>query len=541
MLWFGFLYNSFGVLTLIYLWIRSYYHDYNSDHDDPLLLLQSPSPQQQQEEDTTEQQDHVTVHNPIITNSLVTYILIMMIHAILALVPSPSRILSSFTFQIISLLSAIVCGISGAYLGIGIVTFTCTFSNPNWSIGPYITGQAMGGMILSTLDLWMKYHFDDDATMSTINISTNSNIHVDMGTFVYFMIGSCFLFLCLYLYHWLVEQQSQRMDFNVVTSNVITSTRINPTDTEQGEIILLEQNDDLSEPLLPSCSSSSTNRNDDSHDGGGIHNDDDHNDDDIHNHIQRQTWNRLKPVAISIFTCFFITITIFPSWITELKSIHANDSNDDAIYNRWTHDLYIPLLIVLFNTFDFIGRTMVGYTMKKMTLTSLSSISTVMQRYKMGSMFRMALLPLFWFLNHSSTTSSDTASTTTTTTIMTTIFKSDTFAMILSMIFAFTNGWISTGGFILANLALSHPFGGTTISSSSTPTMTTTTTTTTTTTNNNNNNSHHGTTNINHHNLKKWQEAASVILNFSVGLGLFGGSLCSFLFHWIGTRMIHSK
>ena len=512
MLWFGFLYNAFGVLTLIFLWIRSF--DSEETLEDGNLSTAATTAMTN--ENHTKQ---------MVTNAFLAYIIIMILNAVLALIPSP-KILSSCIFQIISLLSAIICGISGAYLSIGIVTFTSTFPYPHWSIGPYITGQAMGGVLLSTLDLYMQYQFHSNSPMDEDRHHLYDN-DTDMGTFVYFMTGSCFLSVCLYLYQWLEQQQLQQQ---LQQQHII----MDPPQTHDTEPFQVLENHDLSEPLLSSTvcttmdhvfteeSTTST-----AHDSWNVTSTTTSSSSSTHHNHQLDAWNRLKPIAISICTCFFTTITVFPSWITELKSTHANNND-----NRWTNDLFVPLLIVLFNTFDFLGRIMAGYRMKKYdfsrqeessTVSSLScSLSTMMERFKIGSMARMALLPFFWCLNTTMTheESMETHE----------FFKSDVFAILLSMIFAFTNGWISSGGFIVANLILvSEEYHlnpvSTDASSSTIPTNTTTTNTT---------------TNRNHHDSKRLQEAASVILNFSVGLGLLGGSLFSFVFHSIGKWMVQT-
>jgi hypothetical protein len=292
-------------------------------------------------------------------------------------------------------------------------------------------------------------------------------------------------------------------------------------DTEPFQVL---ENHDLSEPLLSSTARTTmddvgTEESSTVHDSWNVIS----TTSTHHHHHQEDAWNRLKPIAISICTCFFTTITVFPSWITELKSTHANNDDND---NRWTNDLFVPLLIVLFNTFDFLGRIMAGYRMKKYdflrleessTVSSLScSLSTIMERFKIGSMARMALLPFFWCLNTTMTHEESSMET------YDEFFKSDVFAILLSMIFAFTNGWISSGGFILANLVLvSEEYHSNPVSTDASSTIPTNTT-------------------RNQNDSKRLQEAASVILNFSVGFGLLGGSLFSFVFHSIGKWMVQS-
>ena len=509
MLWFGFLYNASGFVTLIAVWIHT---KRTNDASLPTTSTSSTS-----STSTSSTLGHPTKPTTV-SQSFLTYIIIMVLNAILSLIPSP-QMLPSLLFQIVSLLSGVICGISGAFLSIGIVAFTSTFPHPHWSIGPYITGQAMGGVVLSALDLSMQYHFhhrsydgdendNDDhdySHPSTMDHHDQNHQEDDnMGTFVYFMTGSFFLFVCWQLYLWLEQQQVQQQ-VQVVQQQHHHHHHLEDIDS----FTTMYEENDLSEPLLLSTNvipQDTTNAIVTSTSSNNITASDTCREEEMDSNIihssptiHQEAWNILKPISISICVCFFVTITIFPSWITELKSTHNECSGEKD--NRWTNDLFVPLFIVLFNTFDLFGRTMAGLVRNDSSQiveeSSLSSTSTIIHRFKIGSFARMAMLPFFWFLNTNMSNQYDDCSIVNNT-MSSRIFKSDIFAMALSTIFAFTNGWISSGGFILANLAISQ--------------------------------NDHDDDDYN----KKLQEAASVILNFSVGLGLLGGSLFSFVFHSIG-------
>ena len=76
----------------------------------------------------------------------------------------------------------------------------------------------------------------------------------------------------------------------------------------------------------------------------------------------------VKGPAFCIFFTFFVTLSLFPSWTSHLRSIHQCDgspggdqeSAPSSISKRLQNDLFTPFTFLLFNTGDLGGRLLAG-------------------------------------------------------------------------------------------------------------------------------------------------------------------------------------
>ena len=73
----------------------------------------------------------------------------------------------------------------------------------------------------------------------------------------------------------------------------------------------------------------------------------------------------VKGPAFCIFFTFFVTLSLFPSWTSHLRSIHqCDDSSSHAAVSdmarRLQNDLYTPFTFLLFNVGDLGGRLLAG-------------------------------------------------------------------------------------------------------------------------------------------------------------------------------------
>ena len=74
----------------------------------------------------------------------------------------------------------------------------------------------------------------------------------------------------------------------------------------------------------------------------------------------------VKSPAFCIFFTFFVTLSLFPSWTSHLRSTHQCDGSSDqstapsSIRKRLQNDLFTPFTFLLFNAGDLGGRLLAG-------------------------------------------------------------------------------------------------------------------------------------------------------------------------------------
>jgi hypothetical protein len=129
----------------------------------------------------------------------------------------------------------------------------------------------------------------------------------------------------------------------------------------------------------------------------------------------------IKGPVTCVFLTFTVTLTVFPSYISDLKSSHECE-NHIRLYN----DLYIPLSFVLFNVGDLIGRILAEYI-------PVDRIKNFSRKLVACAILRIALVPLF--LMCLTTTGKDNSM----------VIRSDIFSLSVQLLFAITNGlFVST-------------------------------------------------------------------------------------------------
>ena len=189
-------------------------------------------------------------------------------------------------------------------------------------------------------------------------------------------------------------------------------------------------------------------------------------------------WNFVYYPALAIFISFLVTLTLFPSWITKVQSIHmCHHQGTTTNHNRINNDLFVPITILIFNLGDLFGRIMAK------TVSVDNSKKFTFHLFLMA-MARFIFFPLFLLCNVPGKSIS-------------LLIASDTYFYILLLTFAISNGLLVTLAFMHAPQLLPS--------------------------------------NNNHHNHDEIQEVASTILTFAVSIGLLSGSTFSFLFNYIGT------
>ena len=123
---------------------------------------------------------------------------------------------------------------------------------------------------------------------------------------------------------------------------------------------------------------------------------------------------KIQHLALGVFNVFLVSLALFPA-------ITANITATSSSSSRFFGDLFVPFSFLNFNLFDFVGRTLAG-----VNHTALSERGLVI-----ASFSRWVFLPLF-MLCHVDKSSIPTA------------FKSDFFPIVFMVLFACSNGYLSS-------------------------------------------------------------------------------------------------
>lgn len=147
-----------------------------------------------------------------------------------------------------------------------------------------------------------------------------------------------------------------------------------------------------------------------------------------------------------IFLTFCITLGLFPSWTSGLRSIYDCRSNNhkrtspDSLLTRYSNDLYIPFTFVLFNVGDLLGRFMSSMSWFQMTAEPPASAPTIVSKKLFYySSVRLVFFPLI-FMCPTSIESVRIGWT----------VHSDVYSMIVQLLFAMTNGYVIATSFAQA-------------------------------------------------------------------------------------------
>jgi Nucleoside transporter len=324
----------------------------------------------------------------------------------------------------------------------------------------------------------------------------------DMAVFSYFLAGSIVLVACLVGYYIIDRFQHghHRDDYETV---------IDPAEPIQGTHHHHRHNSDTNDNTLehqsPRIGLEMNPRNNNNHgnllqtlsvtgrlksriEGSTVEereefHDEDHDDNDNHDengsesssldlNETQQVWSIVKKPAACIFLVFFVTLGLFPGWVSQLRSTHECREP----YFRIQNDLYTPAAFCLFNAGDFVGRILSAQL-------SLSRIRNLSNKLVMAAAVRVTFFPLFFLCVGGSRDGRAAAGTTGP------VIHSDFYSFMIQSGFSLTNGLLLTTAFAHAPSLLA--------------------------------------------NVTHVQERSSEILNFAVVFGLLIGSLVSVpIVHW---------
>lgn len=305
----------------------------------------------------------------------------------------------------ITLLSCCVVGLSNALLSGGIFGLGGQF--PPQYTGAVMSGQGLAGLVVSIASLvttWggepVDVCNDDDVS----NDDGDCESYIDYSALAYFIIscvvmGSCvFSFLALMALPFTHYYQNRALE-DMKRGPSMSETTIKSDYTTPNE------SDGLLDDLLDSSSGG----------GGGKG-----GDDTSYAVTPQRVWkifNIIKPAAAGAYFTFAVTLALFPSVTVLIQSSQQCESNA----TRFNNDLFIPFMFLLFNLFDFVGRVFAG--INQLGLTS----DTVW----IAVLCRVIFVPLFLFCNVSGSK-------------LPVLFKSDAFPIIFMILFATSNGYLST-------------------------------------------------------------------------------------------------
>jgi len=123
--------------------------------------------------------------------------------------------------------------------------------------------------------------------------------------------------------------------------------------------------------------------------------------------------------AWSVFFIFNVTLALFPTITSKIESTQKCETS-----NRFFNDLFIPFGFLVFNGFDFLGRSLAG-------IYSIEDKTKLKRLVSIGSLLRVVFFPLFMLCNVSGTQ-------------LVVTFDSDFFPLIFMVVFALSNGYISS-------------------------------------------------------------------------------------------------
>mmetsp|Transcript_19162 Transcript_19162/g.33761 ORF Transcript_19162/g.33761 Transcript_19162/m.33761 type:complete len:473 (-) Transcript_19162:48-1466(-) len=143
-------------------------------------------------------------------------------------------------------------------------------------------------------------------------------------------------------------------------------------------------------------------------------------------------FSAVKGPAACIFLTFTVTLSLFPSWVSELRSSHECQS-----HFRLSNDLYIPFSFLFFNIGDLVGRMWAERI-------SVEHIPHLSKKLVLGAMLRGVFFPLFLMCL---TTFSGESSM---------VIRSDFFSLLVQFLFAVSNGLLVSTSFMWSPHLVAH-------------------------------------------------------------------------------------
>lgn len=350
------------------------------------------------------------------------------------------------TFLAITFVGLAMCGTCGAIATAGIVSTAGLFDS-SIGINPFFSGQALGGVVVSSAN-FVAASLEDPSSFFEQRCQGDNYRKLDgeptcspysqhdWAVFAYFLGGCGILFCCLVGYSYISKYQrsEHRDDYEPVQDN-------NSEVDEQSPRIGLEMNERVQERAA-SESLDTFQDEDNSTDQQNTEDPPSHSANepvDLEEYIEEESeaavFSAIKGPASCIFLTFTVTLCLFPSWISQLRSTHECES-----HFRLTNDLYVPFSFVVFNLGDLAGRL----CSEKVPVERIRHMSL---KLVIASVCRVAFFPLLLFC----------ASEVSGLHPMT--IESDFYSLVVQFLFAFTNGILISCSFMHAPHLVAHTTG----------------------------------------------------------------------------------
>lgn len=432
-LWFGFIYNLSSVLSLAFIIGLQWWKDraklqaaLRYEVTGASEALETSIPTQAEDGDTSKDRNWYMIVIP-----LSLYLVVFFFTTILVLFPSvPTMFFLVFTF-----VGLAVCGVCTAFASAGIVGTAGMFPS-SIGINPYFSGQAVGGVAVSCAnfvaaamedpqpfrDTYCQQERQERVTADT-SVNTCVPYHdIDWASFSYFLLGSLVLGACIIGYSYIdtyqIKTTTARSSYESLAEADTTSSQVNydTRESERGNIELHSHQDETSGLDGVAIAKDASKEWDSSESLEFPPN----------NTSVSSVFHAVRAPAFSIYFIFFVTLSLFPGWTSQLKSVYECTSRV-----RLANDLYTPLTFVVFNAADLTGRVLSGRV-------PLERIHDVSSKLVALSLSRLAFFPLFLIC-----VARDSAH-------VKAAIQSDLFSLLVQVTFGVGNGMITTLSFMHA-------------------------------------------------------------------------------------------
>lgn len=380
-LWFGFIYNLSSVVSLAFIILLQWWRDRQTK----MRFESTEEASALETRDTMTAEENESDHRNywMIVAPLSAYLIVFGLTTLLVLFPS----VSTTFFVCFTFVGLAICGVCTAFASAGIVGTAGMFPS-SIGINPYFSGQAVGGVAVSCANFiaaamedpepFRETYCQDMRTLTTSasaeRVLTCVPYHqVDWASFSYFLLGSMVLAACIIGYSFIDKYQrmAARASYESLTEVEPSQVNTNVHESVRGNIELHGQSDELRPGLNVSSSDDSPKAWDSSEQSPS---------DEL---TVASVFHAVKAPAFSIFMIFFVTLSLFPGWTSQLKSKHECHSRI-----RLANDLYTPLTFVVFNAADLAGRILSGSI-------PLDRIQHVSRKLVVCSLSRLIFFPLF--------------------------------------------------------------------------------------------------------------------------------------------------
>jgi equilibrative nucleoside transporter 1/2/3 len=336
---------------------------------------------------------------------LLIYTSLFVINTAIVLAP----VVDAKALLVVTIITALLCGGCSAVMNGGL--FGLAGMLPPQYTAALMNGQGFAGLLISFISFIVTVSgprvdtCSDDDGGSGVDDDDNCSDQVDYGDFVYFLIATVILVACVFSFQVLmsldfvqenlqkkIDEKNEEKRFSSFhggqqdTKNPLSSPH--PNNNSEGmdsPYVLVVKNDQLKPEQLTTVSTV---------------------------YIFQKIWIP----ACSVFFVFFLSISLMPSVFAIMQSTKSCSPGS----SRWSNDLFIPLIFLLYNIGDFSGRVCAQLTRDNTLFTA--------QNIWIPTLLRIIpyVLCLFCDINNSR---------------MPFTFNSDAAPIILSVVVGFSNGY----------------------------------------------------------------------------------------------------